>query len=153
MKVSNSQLQYKLSRSSCPGKFLGNQSHMLGKQIRQDIYMLQYCTTQILYPHRHTPHLPCLVLVRYMFFVCGLLLLHTQLNTPTRNPMRSNLRQLEQNIITWIPWTPNDAVTPQRQSQFTPKMKANAVSRLLSSLVWIDHYNQCNGMTSFMEFM
>ena len=37
----------------------------------------------------------------------------------------------------FISWkrTPNDAVTPQRQSQFTPKMKANAVSRLLSSLV------------------
>ena len=31
--------------------------------------------------------------------------------------------------------TPNDAVTPQRQSQFTPKMKVNAVPRLLSSLV------------------
>ena len=31
--------------------------------------------------------------------------------------------------------TPNDAVTPQRQSQLTPKMKANAVPRLLSSLV------------------
>ena len=30
---------------------------------------------------------------------------------------------------------PNDAVTPQRQGQFTPKMKANAVPRLLSSLV------------------
>ena len=37
--------------------------------------------------------------------------------------------------------TPNDAVTSQRQSQFTPKMKANAVPRLLSSLVWIDQYN------------
>ena len=48
---------------------------------------------------------------------------------------------------------PNDAVTPQRQSQFTPKMKANAVSRLLSSLVWIDQYNDCNGMTSFKKFM
>ena len=34
--------------------------------------------------------------------------------------------------------TPNDAVTPQRQSQFTPKMKANALLRLVSSLVWID---------------
>ena len=43
--------------------------------------------------------------------------------------------------------TPNDAVTPQRQSQFTPKMKANAVPRLLSSLVWNDQYNECNGMT------
>ena len=54
-----------------------------------------------------------------------------------------------------ISWkkTPNDAVTPQRQSQFTPKMKANAVPRLLSSLVWIDHYDECNGMTSFMEFL
>ena len=31
--------------------------------------------------------------------------------------------------------TPNDAVTPQRQSQFMLKMKAKAVSRLLSSLV------------------
>ena len=49
--------------------------------------------------------------------------------------------------------TPNDAVTPQRQSQFTPKMKANAILRLLSSLVWIDQYNECNGLTSFMEFM
>ena len=49
--------------------------------------------------------------------------------------------------------TPNDAVTPQRQSQFTPKMKANAVPRLLSSLVWIDQYNECSGKTSFMVFM
>ena len=31
--------------------------------------------------------------------------------------------------------TPNYAVTPYGQSQFTPKMKANAVPRLLSSLV------------------
>ena len=55
----------------------------------------------------------------------------------------------------FISWkkSPNDAVTPQRQRKFTPKMKANAVLRLLSSLVWIDQYNQCNGMTSFMEFM
>ena len=68
--------------------------------------------------------------------------------------------------ISWIPWNlsfryilfhekkaTNDAVTPQCRSQFTPKMKANAVPRLLSSLVWIDQYNECNGMTSFMEFM
>ena len=55
----------------------------------------------------------------------------------------------------FIAWKkrPNNAVTPQRQSQFTPKMKANVVPRLLSSLVWIDQYNECNGMTSFMEFM
>ena len=44
--------------------------------------------------------------------------------------------------------TPSDAVTPQRQSQFTPKMKANAVPRLFSSLVLIDQYYECNGMTS-----
>ena len=31
--------------------------------------------------------------------------------------------------------TPNDDVTPQLQSQFTPKMKANAVPRLLSYLL------------------
>ena len=31
--------------------------------------------------------------------------------------------------------TPNDAVTPQHQSQFTPKMKTNAIPHLLSSLV------------------
>ena len=55
----------------------------------------------------------------------------------------------------FISWkkTPNDAMTPQRQSQFTPKMKANAVPRLLSSLVWIDQYYECNRMTSFMEFV
>ena len=54
-----------------------------------------------------------------------------------------------------ISWkkTPNDAVTQQRQSQFAPKMKANVVLCLLSSLVWIDRYNECNGMTCFMEFM
>ena len=38
-----------------------------------------------------------------------------------------------------------------RQSQFKPKMKANAVPRLLSSLVWIDQYYQCNGMTNLMD--
>ena len=56
----------------------------------------------------------------------------------------------------YISWkkTPNDAVTPQRQSQFTPKMKTHAVERLLSSLLWIDQYNECsNRMTSFMEFI
>ena len=38
-------------------------------------------------------------------------------------------------ILFQVKKTPNDAVTPLRQSQFTPKMKANAVPRLLSSLV------------------
>ena len=38
------------------------------------------------------------------------------------------------------------------QSQFTSKMKANAVSRLLSSLVWIDQYNECNQLTALIIF-
>ena len=46
-----------------------------------------------------------------------------------------------------------NAVMPQHQSQFTPKMKANAELHLLSSLVWIDQYDECNGMMSFMESM
>ena len=33
------------------------------------------------------------------------------------------------------------------------RWKQTAVQHLRSSLVWIDHYNQCNGMRSFMEFM
>ena len=63
--------------------------------------------------------------------------------------------------------TPNNALTPQGQSHFTTKMKANAEPRLLSSLVWIDsgvvmsqhrlesffHEIKCNGMTSFVEFL
>ena len=59
------------------------------------------------------------------------------------------------NMIRAVNWkkTPSNAVTPQCQSQFTSKMKANAVPRLLSSLVWTDQYNECNGITSFMEFM
>ena len=58
-------------------------------------------------------------------------------------------------LLKFISWkkTPNDAVIPQCHNQFTPKMKANAVPRLLSSSAWIDQYNQCNVMTSFMEFM
>ena len=59
------------------------------------------------------------------------------------------------------------SVTFHCTGQFTPKMKANANPRLLSSLVWIDsgvvvsqhrlesffHEIRCSGMTSFMEFM
>ena len=71
-------------------------------------------------------------------------------------------------LISWKK-TSNNAVTWQRQSQFTPKMKANAVPRflssLVSSLVWLWHCGvtalfevffheiKRNGMTSFMEFM
>ena len=66
--------------------------------------------------------------------------------------MNSMKLDIPLHFISWKK-TPNDAVTQQCQSQFTPKMKANAVPRLLSSLVWIDQYNECNGMTSFMEFM
>ena len=66
--------------------------------------------------------------------------------------MNSMIFVIPLHIISWKK-TPNNAVTPQRQSQFTPKMKANAVPPLLSSLVWIDQYNECNGMTSSREFM
>ena len=46
--------------------------------------------------------------------------------------------------------TPNDAVTQQCQIQFTPKTKANVVPRLLSSLVWIDQYNEtCHSVTFY----
>ena len=69
-------------------------------------------------------------------------------------------------IITWIPWNLLFRYI-HCTSQFTPKMKANAEPRLLSSLVWIDsgvvvsqhclescfHEIKCNGMTSFMESM
>ena len=51
----------------------------------------------------------------------------------------------------FISWkrTPNDAVTPQRQSQFTPKMKASAFAFIFG----VNWSVQCYGMTSFMEFM
>ena len=70
-------------------------------------------------------------------------------NTQAMNSMKI---VIPLHLISWKK-TPNDAVTWQRQSQFTPKMKANAIPRLLSSLVWIDQQNQCSGMTSCMEFM
>ena len=72
----------------------------------------------------------------------------------------------------WITWnssfhyilfrtkkTPNDAVTIQRQSQFTPKMKANFGVNWLwhcdvtSSYGVFFHEIKYNGMTGFMEFM
>ena len=37
-----------------------------------------------------------------------------------------------------------DVVTSHWQSQFTPKM---------TPLMWIEHHNECNGMTSFMGFI
>ena len=54
--------------------------------------------------------------------------------------------------ITWIPWNLSLRYI-HCTGQFTPKMKANAEPRLLSSLVWIDQYSECNGVTSFMEFI
>ena len=85
---------------------------------------------------------------------CHSLLMHCICSTvsQSRHYMNSMKLVIRLHIISWKK-TPNDAVTPQRQSQVTPKVKANAVARLLSSLVWIDQYNECNGMTSFMEFM
>ena len=66
-------------------------------------------------------------------------------------------------LRSWIPWNLSFCcilfhekrlqTMLWRQSQFTPKMKANPVPRLLSSLVWIDQYNECDGMTSFKGFM
>ena len=55
-------------------------------------------------------------------------------------------------MMTWIPRNLSFHYI-HCSGQFTPKMTANAEPRLLSSLVWIDQYNECNGMTSFMEFM
>ena len=54
--------------------------------------------------------------------------------------------------FSWIPWNLSFRYI-HCSGQFTSKMKANAEPRLLSSLVWIDQYNECNGKTSFMEFM
>ena len=54
--------------------------------------------------------------------------------------------------MSWIPWKLSFRYI-HCTGQFTTKMKANAVPRLLSSLLWIDQYNECNGMTSFIEFM
>ena len=80
--------------------------------------------------------------------------------------MNSMKLVISAHFISWKK-TPNDAVAQQHLSQFTPKMKANAQPRLLSSLVRIDfgvvvsqHRLESffqeikrNGMTSFMEFM
>ena len=54
--------------------------------------------------------------------------------------------------LAWIPWNVSFCYI-HCNGQFTPKMKANAEPRLLSSLVWIDQYSECNRMTHFMEFM
>ena len=68
--------------------------------------------------------------------------------------------------FSWIPWNLSFRYI-HHNGQFTPKMKANAKPRLLSSLVWIDsgiavsqhrvesflHEMKCNGVTSFMEFV
>ena len=51
------------------------------------------------------------------------------------SPMDAHIMNSMKLVIPLLNKTPNDAVSPQRQSQFTPKMKANAVPRLLSSLV------------------
>ena len=69
-------------------------------------------------------------------------------------------------ILSWIPWKSSFRYV-HCTGQFTPKMKANAEPRLLSSLVRIDssvvvsqhrlesffHEIKCSGMTSFMEFL
>ena len=77
--------------------------------------------------------------------------------------------QATKQVYTWIPWNlivislhlfhekrlqtmlwhHNVRVNSHERWKQTHLM----VPRLLSSLVWIDQYNECNGMTSFMEFM
>ena len=73
---------------------------------------------------------------------------------------------LDARIIAWIPRNLSFRYI-HCTGQFTPKMKANAEPRLLSSLVWIDsgvvvsqhrlesffHDIKCNWITSFKEFM
>ena len=54
--------------------------------------------------------------------------------TEEMHPMNSMKLVITLHFIS-LKKTPNYAMTPQCQSQFTPKMKANAVPRLLSSLV------------------
>ena len=66
--------------------------------------------------------------------------------------MSSMRRATPLHFILWEK-TPNNAMTPQRQSQFTPKKKANAVPRSPSSPAWIDQYDECHGMTSPTETM
>ena len=39
------------------------------------------------------------------------------------------------------------------KNNWAKKRNAKVVNYENSSLVWIDQYNECNGMTSFMEFM
>ena len=69
-------------------------------------------------------------------------------------------------VRTWLPWNLSFRYI-HCTGQFTPKMKANTESHLLSSLVWIDsgrcgltallgvffQGTKCNGMTNFIEFM
>ena len=49
-------------------------------------------------------------------------------------------------------WILPDMIRAVNKSQFTPKMKANAVSRLLSSLVWIDQYKEFNSTHTLIIF-
>ena len=49
-------------------------------------------------------------------------------------------------------WLGRSADCTHSIGQFTPKMKANAKPHLLSSLVWIDHYNECNRLTTLIIF-
>ena len=99
----------------------------------------------------HNSH--CVIYQGKYSFICAwdAFLWHKWLDTGFTNNMNSMKIIIPLHRISWKK-TPTDTVTPQRQNQFTSKMKANAVPRLLSSLVWIDQCKECNGMTSFIEF-
>ena len=77
----------------------------------------------------------------------------------------ANNLESSKKLFAWIPWNLSFRYI-HCTGQFTPKMKANAELRLLTSLVWIDSgvvvsqhcleffpLHKYNGMTSSMEFM
>ena len=77
------------------------------------------------------------VLLADQLFLSWLLMLLLQIFHP--HPVHATMNSMKLVVVPLhfisLKKTPNDAVLLQRQSQFTPKIKANAVPRLLSSLV------------------
>ena len=55
--------------------------------------------------------------------------------------------------VNWKEKIPKQCCDTTMPESILTKDESNAVPHLLSSLVWIDQYNECNGMKSFMEFM
>ena len=65
---------------------------------------------------------------------------------------KNSFSDISRECILYQIWLGRLTDCTDRNGQFTPKMKANAVSRLLSSLVWIDHCNECNRLTALIIF-